>query len=163
MILGSDTITLPGSTEIPVSPPKVWLLPGHATPVITGTKNDGLDALSARNRRNRALGIAAAACLVCTAFLLGITVNDGQIAGAPTRHAAAAWKIESLLDDGLVMDIDGRQVVFRIGDTLPSGDVLLDTDVDSNRYRTDHSVVTLHGVPARAAAASTPPSTPASR
>lgn len=153
MILGSDSITLEGF-ETPVMP-NPWVLPGHETPIVTGDRHDGIEAIVASNRRRRRLHVLTTISVATAAFFLSLLFNDGKlaIAGAPTKQASSAWKIESILEDGVAMDIEGRQVIFRIGDTLPSGETLQDTDAAAKRFRTDHSVVTLRATPSPDAAA----------
>jgi hypothetical protein len=154
-VLGSHSVTLTGFGAAPMTPSKwSWVAPGMATPVLTGEATDGAEAINARARRLRLLRRVIATLIAAAALFLGYIVGTQReaIEGQATRQAASAWVTKSITEDGLVLSIEGREVLFRVGDTLPSGEVLQDTDPQGGRYRTNRSVVTLRATDAAAAA-----------
>jgi hypothetical protein len=117
-----------------------------------------------RNGARRVMQILAA--LVVAAAIAALGALIGSRAQAPYEVDKAAptvlpWSVKQIVPDGLVVELNGVLVRYRINDTLPNGEVLRTSLPMQGAYITNLSTVAPTGLaPATRADIATTPRTP---
>jgi hypothetical protein len=145
-VIGTEAVSMFAPVRPAATP---WIPSDLATPVISGEASDGAEAIAAQERRRRILRRITGGCLTGIALIVGLAVGGdlqppGALAGRANSTLASAWATKQITDEGLVLLVQGRSVLFRMGDTLPNGEVLQSTDPSTARYQTDRSLVSMH-------------------